>query len=452
MPIEIVTTPGQLPSFWDRNVLFFSNIHSIFYDNVQETEHLVQAIAGANSYGGRLLGIIDIMFRGANNTVFLESEPDPGLVRYLSDTLGLSIPSFVVMNARAYEMLRCSAGKTVPVHPLVLDYRDHPAEWVDGYVTDAGLSEIGNLLGKRTISSVLGSKRSNNKYLLHQYLGEQGLPTFDTYMASHRGELIPCLRELANLGYQRAVIKAQIGASGFGMTMVQTGQPDLARAADYLFFEGPCMVQGWLSEEVVGLRHHGSPSVQFFVTDNRVCLFDITEQVLTHESVHQGNIAPPLYLADHPGLESELLRQAGIAASWVHDQNYRGTGSVDFLVIEREGNLRAIVCEVNARVTGATYPAVLARHFNPGHCWVMRNIRFRRPVESGELLSLMDTTGLLYTPGATNGILPFNFNTTQDGRVIKGQFVFVGETYQDCVRALTHAESILHVGWEYDRD
>jgi len=152
------------------------------------------------------------------------------------------------------------------------------------------------------------------------------------------------------------------------------------------------------------------------------------------------------------GYATELLRQAGVAASWVHDQSYRGTGSVDFLVIEREGNLRAIVCEVNARVTGATYPALLARHFNPGHCWIMRNIRFRRPVESGELLSLMDTTGLLYTPGATNGILPFNFNTNAEGRVIKGQFVFVGETYQDCVRALTHAESILHVGWEYDRD
>ena len=76
MPAEIITHPGHLPPFWDRNVLFFSNIHSIFYDNVQETEHLLKAIAGANSYGGRLLGIIDLLFRGANNAVFLECPPD----------------------------------------------------------------------------------------------------------------------------------------------------------------------------------------------------------------------------------------------------------------------------------------------------------------------------------------------------------------------------------------
>ena len=82
----------------------------------------------------------------------------------------------------------------------------------------------------------------------------------------------------------------------------------------------------------------------------------------------------------------------------------------------------------------------------------MRNIRFRHPLESSELLSLMDTTGLLYTRGATNGILAFNFNTNSDKQVIKGQFLFLGETYRDCLRALTQAESILHVGWEYDRD
>lgn len=452
MPIEVVTTPGQLPPFWDRNVLFFSNIHSIFYDNVEETEHLAQAIAGANSYGGRLLGIIDLMFRGANNTVFLESEPDPGLVTYLGDALGLSIPSFAIMDATAYSTLRGSANDATATRAFVRDYGNHPAEWIDGYVTDAGLSKIANLLGKRTVSSVLGSKRGNNKLLLHQYLTEQGLPTFDTTLAHNRGDLMACLGELKAMGYEQAVIKAQIGASGFGMTRVRTQDPDLSEVADYLFFEGACMVQGWLGEEVAGVCHLGSPSVQFFVADQKVFLFDITEQVLSDESVHQGNVAPPLYLGNYPELETELMRQAATAASWLHDQDYRGTGSADFLLIEQQGNLRVILCEVNARVTGATYPALLARHFNPGHCWVMRNIRFRHPVKSNELLSLMDTTGLLYTRAATNGILAFNFNTTPDNRVIKGQFLFLGETYQDCVRALTHAESILHVGWEYDRD
>ena len=356
------------------------------------------------------------------------------------------------MDAATYGMLRTSDRQATQAEAFVRDYQSNTAEWIDGYVTETGLSKIANLLGKQTISSVLGSKKGNNKYLLHQFLTEQGLPTFDTTMAANRGELMGCLRELEAMGYKRAVVKAQIGASGFGMARVQTREPDLNEVADYLFFEGPCMVQGWLGDEVTGIRHIGSPSVQFFIADQKVSLFDITEQVLSDESVHQGNIAPPLYLGNYPGLESELVRQAAVASSWLHDQGYRGTGSADFLVLEKDGNLQAIVCEVNARVTGATYPALLARHFNPGHCWVMRNIRFRQPVQSSELLSLMDTTGLLYTRAATNGILAFNFNTGPDNRVIKGQFLFLGETYQDCLRSLTHAESILHVGWEYDRD
>ena len=125
---------------------------------------------------------------------------------------------------------------------------------------------------------------------------------------------------------------------------------------------------------------------------------------------------------------------------------------MDFIVVEQDACIPTIACEVNARVTGATYPALLARHFNPGHSWIMRNIRFRQPVASHRLLSLMKTTELLYRAGTTSGILPFNFNTDKHHRVIKGQFLFLGETYDNCVAALTRAESILHVGWEYDRD
>lgn len=453
MPVEIVANPGHLPPFWDRSVLFFSNIHSIFYDNVQETEHLLNAIAGANSYGGRLLAIIDLLFRGGSNAVFLESQPDPGLVAYLKEHLGLSVPRFAIMDAETYDRLRRPHNRPARAEELLREYQKHPAEWVDGYVTDTGLSQIADRLGKRTISSVAGSRRGNNKYLLHQHLAQQGLPTFDTLTASHAGELQPCLEKLEAHGYTRAVIKSQIGASGFGMEVVHTTNPILDTVGDYLFFEGPCLVQGWLGEEVRGVRHVGSPSVQFFVAEDRIFLFDITEQVLSHESVHQGNAAPPLYLHCDPGLEPSLLHQAGVAAAWIHGQGYRGTGSVDFLIIERAATgLETIVCEVNARVTGATYPALLARHFKPGHAWMMRNISFRRPVASNFLLWLMRRKGLLYDPEATTGILPFNFNTNQDRKVIKGQFLFLAESCEECLEILARAESILRVGWEYDRD
>jgi hypothetical protein len=163
-------------------------------------------------------------------------------------------------------------------------------------------------------------------------------------------------------------------------------------------------------------------------------------------------VSPPPYIPDRAGLKEDLFRQAALAGEWLHAQGYRGTGSADFLVIERKGKREAILCEINARVTGATYPAVLARHFNPKGCWLMRNIQFRSSLGGDQILSLMDRAAVLYRPGKESGILPFNFNTDAEGKVIKGQFLCLGEKLEECGGLLARAWAKLPVEWGYDRD
>ncbi len=271
-------------------------------------------------------------------------------------------------------------------------------------------------------------------------------------MASSAAELPACLENLRDLGYANAVVKAQIGASGYGMVKLATREPRLEDVPKYFFFEGPCMVQGWLDGETAGVERIGSPSVQMFLDDERVYLYDWTEQVLSHESVHEGNMSPPPYIPEHPELEEDLFRQAAVAGQWLHAQGYRGTGSTDFLVLGKEGKTRTIICEINARVTGATYPAVLARHFMPGGCWSMRNIQFRGALDGKQLLALMDRAAVLYRPGKDKGILPFNFNTDAEGKIIKGQFLSLGENQEECAELLVQAWAELPVEWGYDRD
>jgi hypothetical protein len=254
------------------------------------------------------------------------------------------------------------------------------------------------------------------------------------------------------MGYATAVIKAQIGASGYGMLKLQTEKPQPETVPEYLFFEGPCMVQGWIDDEEGKVKKIGSPSVQMFLNEDTLFLFDWTEQILSDESVHQGNMSPPLYRRDYPTLQQELLRQAGIVGQWLHGRGYRGTASSDFLVIDRAGSLQVILCEINARITGATYPAVLARHFKPKGTWYMRNIAFRKGIEPNELMALMERAGVLYRPGATKGMIPFNFNTDGEGKVMKGQFVCVGDDYNECGDLLGRAWARLPVEWGYDRD
>ncbi|MHC4308046.1 MAG: hypothetical protein ACYSR7_05430, partial [Planctomycetota bacterium] len=79
MTVKIKNIPGQLPEFWDRNVTFFANMQSIFYDNHSELERLKQQVTGVETYGGRLIPIINLIFRGGNNMLVLERPPDQTL-------------------------------------------------------------------------------------------------------------------------------------------------------------------------------------------------------------------------------------------------------------------------------------------------------------------------------------------------------------------------------------
>jgi hypothetical protein len=82
----------------------------------------------------------------------------------------------------------------------------------------------------------------------------------------------------------------------------------------------------------------------------------------------------------------------------------------------------------------------------------MRNIQFRKSLDGDQLLSLVDHAQVLYRPGKDKGIIPFNLNTDQQGKVIKGQFLCLGEDQEQCSEVLGRACNELPVEWGYDRD
>jgi hypothetical protein len=114
------------------------------------------------------------------------------------------------------------------------------------------------------------------------------------------------------------------------------------------------------------------------------------------------------------------------------------------------------VCEINARVTGATYPSVLARHFGTSHgAWLMRNLAFGdQGVESQELMDLLRRSVPLIHRHATDqrGIIPVNFNLTPEDRVHKGQFLCLAPTTVECVDLLHGLQQALPVESSHARD
>jgi hypothetical protein len=452
----VVQTQGYTPRLWrDRSAIFVANLLAMFFGNEDQTRLLEHEISGADSYGARLVPIMGLLFGGCRNVLVLERRPDAALCAYFGDDLGVCLPDIHVLPHRDYLRLSAALRENGPLphEATIQSWCEHPADALDAFVTDETIAALARRVGKRTLSTPEGSKAGNNKLLLHQHLEREGLPVFETRIAESPADVPRCLRELARLGFDHAVAKSQIGASGIGLIKMSTHGAG-APVQQLFFHEGPCMVQGWVQKGLHGVTHIHSPSVQMFLDDHSVYLFDLTEQILSHQSVHQGNESPPPYLAEFPGLMEELFRQAGAAGLWLHEQRYRGTASVDFLVaaLGEPGAFRVYACEINARVTGATYPSVLARHYLPRGGWLMRNLKLVEPVDGASILRFLEEHGHLFHPHRESGILPINFNLTPDGLVEKGQFLCLGETPAACHEMLLRAEEDLPVDWEYVRD
>ncbi len=431
----VVESIDKLPAFWDRNAVFVANLLGLFFENEEETKMLADEVGEVDSYGGRLLPIIDLIYAGGgDNLLMLESRPDLALTRYFRDTAGLTMPDIEILTHKSYlEMGECLLSGNLESCSGFNTLRNHGAGFIDGYVTDATIEGVSSCAGMRTFSTSQGSRNGNNKWLLHEHLEKSGLPTAKTEIAEYGKDIDDCLDCLQSAGFSAGVVKAPMGASGIGLVKVA----DLSdrgnvseRVPDHFFTEGPCLVQGWMQPGEHGVVSMRSPSVQLFLSDNEVVMYDITEQILSDDSIHEGNESPPPYLGKHPEWRAEMLHQAGVAGQWLHSQGYRGTASADFLLTETDdGSFQVYVCELNARVTGATYPSVLAHHFMPDGVWLLRNLRFTKPVPGEELMRLLHSAHDLFIPGESSyGIFPVNFNTGEDGLVHKGQFLCLAPT------------------------
>ncbi|MFQ5597998.1 MAG: hypothetical protein ACE5GK_08110, partial [Nitrospiria bacterium] len=451
MSLHTHKTPGQLPETWNRRVVFFANLLSLFYGNEMETHALREEVGTLETYGCRLVPIIDILFRERPNTLILERMPNRSLLEYFKNELDLSLPALKIFSRGDYIALGSDRAETHREKETLLHaINKTKAEWIDGYVTEPQLLKIAERANKTTVSTFPGSYLGNNKLLLHQYLEKTGLPVFDTYIAENTKAVKDGFEALRKIGYRTAVVKAPIGASGIGM--IKCHSPNACQEIpDYLFHEGPCLVQGWIGPSLGDVDWVVSPSVQMFIKENDLILHDITEQILSKESIHEGNIAPPTF-QEYRDLVGDILDQAEASGRWLHDQGYRGTASVDFHLAKRAGRLEVRICEVNARVTGCTYPSLLAQKLLPGGVWLMRNIRFSPPQIGSQLLKHLAQNKTLFKSGGVMGILPINLNPDHQGKIVKGQFLFLGGSHRAVFGLLKQICEDGGYNGDYDRD
>lgn len=456
-PTPVLAAPGSLPPAWEHSGVFVANLLSLFFGNREQTAALCREVGRLETYGGRLLPVLGLLYQGEGpNLVLLEAEPDDTLQHYFRDDLGLAVPEIGVLPHEDYLVFAAKPSSPTDAMRIAIDRirdRVRADAKLDGFVTDEALEIIAREAGVATVNHLQGSYHGNHKVELHEHLVAHDLPVFDTHLALKPSAMSRALRDLATQGYSRAAVKSAIGASGIGIWQLSTADPEpTATVPDFAFSDGPCLVQGWIDPAHADVEAVHSPSAQLMVRDESVHLYDLTDQILSDQSVHQGNMAPPQWLWQDDASREELLHQSAVVGRWLHGCGYRGTASIDFHVADRADRREIRVCEVNARVTGATYPALLARHFNPQGAWLMRNVRIKPSTPPVELLRALDRAGLLYRPGQDKPLLPINFNTDESGRVVKGQFLSLAPDPDSAHDQLQALHDHLPMAESFDRD
>ena len=111
---EVVETGGAVPAFENRSVLFIANLLSLFFGNDQETRELEREVRGAETYGGRLVPILNLLFTGGANRLVLEAAPSDGLIGYFESDLGLGTPSIAIATHREYTAMTKQLSEREP--------------------------------------------------------------------------------------------------------------------------------------------------------------------------------------------------------------------------------------------------------------------------------------------------------------------------------------------------
>lgn len=447
-PARVRVRLGELPGLWPGSAVFFADLYAIFYGEPEKTRQLEENVSGFFGYGGRLIPMLGLLYRGPDNLLLLQEPVDPVPLAYFRD-LGLEPPAIEVLDHHRYATFHAGLADNPELQARI---RAHPARRLDGYVTDPPLERIARRLGKDPLNTYAQSREANDKIALERFLADTGLPVFDGGETAPGRDLAARLKALARAGYRRAVVRSSLGASGFGVATVDLGDVSPAALPAFLAREERVLLQGWVEPGVRGVGRVTSPSVQFFVDDAGVTLFDLTGQLLKDASIHEGNVAPPIDLPEDPALDAEILAQSREVVRWVAGTGYRGTGSIDFLVFEREGRWEVVVCEVNARVTGATYPSLLARRFLPHRAWLMRNFAFAPALDCAGALEALSGAGLLYRADDEEGVLPINFIRDDAGQVVKAQLLFLAARPERCAELIVRCMAALPFKEGYERD
>ncbi len=208
---------------------------------------------------------------------------------------------------------------------------------------DEDTEKLAKIIGAHNYISYAIMQAANDKLQLKNFLISAGLP-FIEWISTADPDII---REYF-YKTEHYFFKSPQGVSGYGFWSNQKNTlPDILEWYNW---------EEIIIERVI--EKIGSPSIQFCIWWDKIiksCIFGYTDQILQDWQYYLGNASPSNFLQTHPHLTQKIFSLSEAVIRYIQSIGYIGFWGIDFMIGSDD---EVYATEVNARFTGATYPAI----------------------------------------------------------------------------------------------
>ncbi len=213
----------------------------------------------------------------------------------------------------------------------------------------------------------------------------------------------------------RAIVRGSRGLSG-SSTLVVKGEPEgvqeslrkIARTTGNNIY---------LIETMIDITV--SPNVLMYVEPDKIVCVGVTDQLLTDDLAHEGNLYP-----SSAKTVKDMAASARKISEWLQAEGYCGLAGFDFgeYVNPETGRCEYFLAEINPRMNAAAYPRALMEHLNrrqerTGGPYIEAFLSANIMTKAKSFAELDKLCGnLFFMPETGEGVVPYNVGCLASGK------------------------------------
>jgi len=215
----------------------------------------------------------------------------------------------------------------------------------------------------------------------------------------------------------RVLIKGSVGASGTSLVIAENNPESIQKALGEIAGRIDNMI--YLVEVMFDVVV--SPNVLMYIDPdyNRITSVSVTDQILSDDLMHEGNIYPSTATT-----LNEMLLSAEKLSLWLQAEGYSGLVGFDFgeYYNTEKGQFGHFLAEVNPRTNAATYSKSLMEHLNRnqkkrGGPYIEAFLSANIKTNARSFAQLREWYGhLFFNPKIGKGLVPYNIGCLRYGK------------------------------------